>query len=378
MPTTHHSRLSTHAAKVLSLALLISLPLAGCRPRGGAGDIVIGAAGPLAETRGELSRLGALLAIKEINARGGLHGRRLTLRALDDSARGTTAVRVAEELVADPAVVAVVGHVTSGAMMMAARVYDGAGLPAVATTASSPELTGISPWVFRTIASDSSVAVSMARHAGRAGFKRAVVLYENDSYGRALAGLFRRNFRGEVVSTDPIAASDTNFEPFVSYYRARQPDVVLFAGSERSGLRFLREARRQRLDATVLGANSLVGIATADPIAAEGTLIFAPFTPADPRPEVQRFVIAFRKEYGRDPSSHAALAYDATLVIARAIERAGASREAVRDWLAALDDRTAVEGVTGPLRFKESGDRLGRDAVVTRVHNGVLGVEAGS
>jgi branched-chain amino acid transport system substrate-binding protein len=364
-------------AKSFTLAFAVTLLAAACGSSGD-GEIVIGTAGPLAETRGEMSRMGAQLAIKEVNARGGVRGRRLALRALDDSARGVTAVRVAETWAAAPAVVAVVGHVTSGAMMMAARVYDAEQLPAVATTASSPELSGISPWVFRTIASDSSVAVAMARHASQAGFRSAAVLYENDSYGRALAGLFRQNFRGEVLSTDPIAAADSNFEPFVSYYRARRPDVVLLAGSEGSGLRFLREARRQRLETTVVGANSLVGIATADPAASEGVLIFAPFTPADPRPEVRTFVAAFVKEYGRPPSSHAALAYDATLVIARAIERAGVSREGVRDWLAALDEKSAVAGVTGPLRFQGSGDRLGREVTVTRVRDGVLAVEVGS
>jgi branched-chain amino acid transport system substrate-binding protein len=359
------------------LALVAGTALAGCSGRT-EDDIIIGAAGPFAETRGEMSRLGALLAIKEVNASSRLHGRRLALRPLDDSARGVTAVRVAEAFVDDPAVVAVVGHVTSGAMMTAARVYDAGGLPAVATTASSPDLSGISPWVFRTIASDSTVAIAMARHATRMGVKRAAILYENDSYGRALARLFRRHFAGEVISTDPIAAADSNFEPFVAYYRQKQPEVVLFAGAEGGALRFLREARRQRLPAAVLGANSIVGIATADPATAEGTLIFAPFTPADPQPVVQRFVQAFTKEYGRPPTSHAALAYDATLVIARAIEHAGPRREAIRDWLTALDDGSAVPGVTGPLRFQSSGDRRGSDAIVTRVRDGVLVVEARS
>lgn len=358
------------------LVVFATVLLAACGG-GGTGEVVVGLAAPLSEARGEMSRKGASLAIKELNAAGVLDGRALVLRAVDDSARGVTAVRVAGEFVADPAVVAVVGHVTSGAMMPAARVYDG-NIPAVATAASSPDLSGVSPWVFRTIASDSAVAVAMAEHASRTGVARAAILYENDAYGRALARLFRQYYRGQIVSTDPVAAGESDLEPFVSYYASQKPDVILFAGADQGALTLLREARRQRLAATVVGANSIVGVATADPAAAEGTVVFAPFTPADPRPEVQRFVEAFRKEYGTDPTSHAALAYDATLVIGRAIAAAGASRSGVRDWLAGLDERSAVPGVTGPLRFRTSGDRVGREAVVTRVRNGVLTVEAGA
>lgn len=362
--------------QVRELALLaLTVSLAACRAASG-DEIVIGAAGPFSEERGALTRMGAQLAVKEVNARGGIGGRKLALRLQDDSASGVVAVRVAEQLVADPSVVAVVGHVTSGAMLMAAQVYDGK-LPAVATTASSADLTGVSPWVFRTIASDSATALEMARYATRAGFQRAAILYDNDAYGRGLAVLFRQNFKGEVISTDPIAASETDLEPFVAYYKLRGADVVLGAGSEGSGLRLLREARRQGLRASFLGANSWVGVPAADTAAAEGAIIFAPFTPTDPRAEVQKFVAAFKAEYGREPTSHAALAYDATLLIAKAIEKAGASRAGVREWLAGLDDRSAVAGVTGPLRFHASGDRLGRGVQATRVHAGALTVEGG-
>ena len=343
----------------------------GC---GGArdGEIAIGMAGPFHEGYGEMNRLGAELAVKELNAAGGLRGRRVRLVAQNDSANPMVAARVAEAFVDDPSVLAVVGHVNSGTTVMAAKVYDGR-LPAVATTASSPDITGISPWVFRTIVSDSANALDMARYASKAGFRRAAIAYENDSYGRALATLFRAAFEGQVVSMDPIPADGVDVEPWISYYHLRQPDLVFVAGTETSGLAMLREARRQRVAADFMGADGWVGILT-DTAASEGAIVFSPFTPADPDTAVQRFVDAFRKEYQREPDANAALAYDATVLIGRAIARGGADRQAIRDWIAALDARTAVRGVTGPLHFLR-GDRQGRGFLSTRVRRGVLAVE---
>lgn len=358
------------------LGACLALAVPGCRPANSGGEILVGAAGPFHEGYGTMTLRGAQLAIHEVNARGGVRGRPIRLQSMNDSANGRRAMDVAAEFVADPRVVAVVGHVNSGAMLMAAQVYDGQ-LPAVATAASSPELTGASPWAFRVISNDSANAIEMARYASSRGYARAVVLYENDTYGRGLAALFRHAFSGEVLSSDPIASSETDLEPFVAYYRKRQPDLVFVAGTEATGRIVLAEARRQGLRADFMGGDGWVGV-TVDTLAAEGAIVAAPFTPTDPRPEVRAFVAAFRKAHGRDPDAFAALGYDAAMTVARGIEAAGPDRQALRSWLAGLDAAHPVEGVTGPVAFQASGDRLGRGIVMTRVRSGALRVETGS
>ena len=89
-------------------------------------------------------RRAADLAVKEINAHG---GRQLELRVMDDSGRAEVAIRVARGLADDPAVVAVVGHLTSGTSLAAGRVYGGGRRPVamISPSASSPDLTGLSP-----------------------------------------------------------------------------------------------------------------------------------------------------------------------------------------------------------------------------------------
>ena len=332
---------------------------------------VIAAAGPWKQGYGQMNRLGIELAVDEINSSGGIEGHRLEVVYRDDEGDGETAAKIAQEFVANLNISAVVGHVNSGAMVAAARIYDGQ-LAALATTATSPDLTGVSPWVFRVISSDSANGIDLARFAAKLGAQRAAILYENNAYGRGLTDAFRRSFPGEVISIDPISdAGDQDFEPFVSYFKRTAPEIVFVAGTEASGITLLREAKRQSLEAKFLGGDGWTGI-VADTSAAEGAYVGAPFTDADTRAEVRRFVQAFLAKYERVPDGNAALAYDATMVIAKALAKQGASRARVRDFLADLRGRTAIPGVTGSIAFHGNGDPVGKSFVMTRVRRGAL------
>ncbi|MEP7344284.1 MAG: ABC transporter substrate-binding protein [Gemmatimonadaceae bacterium] len=351
---------------VLSIAAMLTL---GCAKD--STPVWFGTAGPWDQGYGQMNKRGIDLALEEINARGGINGRRLQLVSRNDEGDGAKATAIASEFLANDQIAAVVGHVTSGAMVAAARVYD-QGLPAVATTVSTPDLSGMSPYVFRVISSDSANGIDLARFARRRGFKRVSVLYENNAYGRGLTEAFSRAFGGEMLSSDPIPTEGTgDFEPYIAFLQTRQPDLIFVAGTEGSGKAVLREARKRGLHAAFIGGDGWTGV-VADSAAAEGAFVGAPFTALDERPEAQRFVRAFRERYHVDPDGNAALGYDATMLLARAVEHAGSSRKAIRQWLAALDEDTAFPGVTGPIRFLPSGDVAGKGIVVTQIRAGVL------
>lgn len=321
-----------------------------------------------------MNKRGIELAVEEINARGGVTGRPLQVLSRDDEADGAKAAAIASEFVENDDVIAVVGHVTSAAMMAAARVYDN-GLPAVATTASTPDLSGISPWVFRVISSDSANGLTIARFLSNLGAQTVAILYENNSYGRGLVDAFRRGYSGTILTVDPIPDdANASFEPYVSWIRTRSPDVVFVAGTVGSGIAILREARRQRLRSAFIGGDGWTGI-VADTSASEGAYVAAPFSAEDPRAAARRFVAAFRERYGVEPDGNAALAYDATMLLARAIGEVGPSRTRVRDWLAGLTSATAFAGVTGPIYFDLQGDVVGKEVVMTRVRQGALTVD---
>src|ERR1700710_658526 len=151
-----------------ALALLVATACS----RSSTGTVVLGAAGPWQMEYGKANKNGIELAVEEVNSTHALsHGRRLEIILAGDGGDGVRASAIAQQFVDSSRIVAVVGHVNSGAMVSAAHVYD-KHLAAVATTATSPALTGISPWAFRVIPSDSANGHTIADFANRRGYKR--------------------------------------------------------------------------------------------------------------------------------------------------------------------------------------------------------------
>lgn len=355
------------------LSLLAALfLLSAC---GDSGAYTLAAAGPWTEGYGIQNRLGVQLAVDDINAANGINGHPLKLVEGDDKADGGQAAVVASQFMANDDVSAVVGHVNSGGMLSAARVYDGE-MPAVATSATSPDLTGISKWAFRVISSDSLNGIALANFASGftgagGGPPSAAVLYENNTYGRGLADSFRRAFKGKIISIDPIDADLSNAEPYVAYLKAHQPEIVFVAGRVPSGTAILREARRQNFNAVFVGGDGWQGIAP-DTAISEGVYIGMSFTPEDTTAAARKFVSEFEAKNHLIPDAHAALAYDATMLLAQALRERGRDRRAIRDYLAGLNAKTAYNGLTGKIYFEKTGDPVGIRFKVLRVHNGLL------
>jgi branched-chain amino acid transport system substrate-binding protein len=349
------------------------LALVGCA--GSKAPYIVGAAGPWKQGYGLQNLQGVELAVEEINKAGGINGHPLRLIARDDEGEGAKATKIAQDFVATHSVSAVIGHVNSSGMLAAAPVYDGQ-LAAVATSATSPDLTGISSWVFRIISSDSLNGIALANFASKFGLRTpasVAVLYENNTYGRGLADSFRRSFHGEILSLDPINADLASAEPYISYLKTRKPKIVFVAGRVASGLKILQEAKRQNFSAIFVGGDGWQGI-LADTATSEGAYIGMSFTPEDPSPAARAFVAAFTKKYNTLPDAHAALAYDATRLVAMALKEKGADRRGIRDYLHSLNRETAYAGLTGPAFFEDNGDPVGIRFRVLHAHEGQLTV----
>jgi branched-chain amino acid transport system substrate-binding protein len=357
-----------------SLVAAALLACTACAP--GDRPIVFAAAAPWHDPVALGTRQGIQLAVDEINAAGGAGGQHVAIRWADDSGTGTHAAVVAESLVADRSVLAVIGHINSGAQVAAAHVYDGR-VVALSSQATSPDLSGLSHWIYRVVSSDAANGAGLAHFAGTLGASRAAVLYENDSYGRGLAGAFEHAFKGTIVASEPIAAAAPTYEPYVSYMRSLGPDVVFVAGLETSGLAVLREAKRQHLAVPFLGGDGWTGLAD-DAAVGEGAYVGTPFVASDTRSEVVRFVHAFVTRYHERPDEDAALAYDATRLLAAAVAARGADRRGIRAYLATLTQSKPFGGITGPIAFDSLGDPAGRQFVMTRMHAGAFVPLAGT
>jgi len=359
------------SSKVVWSAALLALAACSSTKK----PYIIGAAGPWKQGYGVQNLQGVELAVEEINNAGGIDGHALRLISRDDDGEGDKATKIAQDFVATRSISAVIGHVNSSGMLAAAPVYDGQ-LPAIATSATSPDLTGISSWVFRIISSDSLNGIALANFAskfGQRGPASVAVLYENNTYGRGLADSFRRSFHGDILSLDPIDADLQSAEPYIAYLKMRKPKIVFVAGRVASGLKILQEAKRQGFNPIFVGGDGWQGI-LADTATAEGAYIGMSFTPEDPTPPARAFVAAFEKKYHTQPDAHAALAYDATRLVAQALKEKGPDRRAIRDYLHSLNRETAYAGLTGPAYFEDTGDPVGMRFRVLRAHNGQLAV----
>jgi branched-chain amino acid transport system substrate-binding protein len=361
------------ASRAVAAALpMLAAALAGCGS-GTQETLVLGVVGPFEASYGASMKQGAQLAQHEINERGGIRGRTLELRIRDDRADPQAAIAIADEFRNDPSVLAVVGHVNSSTMIAAAPVYQ-AGLTAVSTSATSPEVSRLGDWVFRVATSDSANAVELARLARRLDVPTAI-LYANDDYGRGLAISFRSALLAEgasIVESDPYLESTEDFRPYLERLRRKNAGLIFIAGLEGGASRIIAQARDLGLQARFLGADGLEGLVVMGP-AYDGTLVGLLYHP-HASPAARQFAERFRAAYGREPDSFAALGYDATHLLARAIESVGPDREAIRDYIASVgrDRSPAYPGATGTIRFDEHGDPVGKGYAAGEIRDGKI------
>ena len=366
------------------LALALSLWLAACSRDGGR-PVVVGLAGPFSQPRGVSMQRAAELAVKEINARGGIRGRPMALRILDDSGRTDVAIRVAQALADDPEVVAVIGHLSSGTSLAGARVYGAGRRPVamISPSASSPDLSGVNAYVFRVCPTDLSHGAQLARYARQTlRARRAGVIYIDDDYGRGLRQSFAAEFRrlgGTILEEDPSLPTTTSLEPYLARMRQAGGVDVLMLATERGGAELaLRDQTRLGLRWPTIGGDALTGIEGAGALA-EGVRLSSAYLADSPGERNAVFVAAYARAYeGQRPDHRGAGAYDIVQLLAtRVFPAAGTDRGAVRDYLAQIGNGLpAYDGVTGPIAFDGRGDVPLKSVVVGVVRGGRIVTEA--
>jgi branched-chain amino acid transport system substrate-binding protein len=320
------------------------------------------------------------MAVAEINAAGGVLGRRIVLRKRDDHESVDEGEMVAQRLANDPDVVAVIGHLQSYVSVPASAIYDLSGLLMIAPTSTDPELTARGyPRVFRATFTDTEVGRQMAEYAARQGYERIGIYYIRSDYGRNLANAFeeRASDLGLTIPVrqsyepDDMDASD-NFRAVLRGWVELGLDAIFLAGEVPSAARAIVAAREEGLSAPIMGGDAmssgeLISVAGE---AAEGTVVATAFHADEPRAEVRRFTAAFEQRYGVAPDAGSALGYDVIRLLADAMQRAGTSLpDSVARVLHSLHD---WRGVTGTFTFDSMGNLVGRPIAKMVVRNGAF------
>jgi branched-chain amino acid transport system substrate-binding protein len=253
----------------------------------------------------------------------------------------------------------VIGGITSNTALALAPVCEKAKVVLISPTATSPKLTGIGQYFFRTFPSDTREGKVMAEYAVRRMKIRTVaILYIDKEYGQGLEQVFKTHFTdlgGNVVYEKPYAEGTSDFSAIIKEIKDAKPDAVYLPGYYTEIAAILTEAKKQELNAKILSGQ---GMATPMIIeiagdAAEGVVYpQPPYDPDSKNPEIQHFVEAYRAKYPVKPDSDAAFAYDTLWVVAKAIERC---ENYPTDFRAKLAD-TSYHGLTGDITFDSGGD----------------------
>jgi branched-chain amino acid transport system substrate-binding protein len=323
-------------------------------------DIHIATAGPVTgplASLGEQMLMGARRAVADINARGGVLGRKLVLHVEDDQCDPRQAVAVANRLAAQ-GVAFVAGHFCSGASIPASKVYGEEGVIMISPASTSPKLTDEGgPYIFRVCGRDDYQGGMLGRYiADRHHRARVAILHDQTAYGKGLAEETRRAMVDggpHAVLFEGYTAGEKDFSALVSRLKAARIEVVFIGGYHTEAGLILRQMREQGLDAQLIGGDTLVtrefwSIAGE---AGEGTLFsFAP--DARRYQAAERLVSQYRAE-GQEPAGYVLYTYAAIEAWAYAAEQAGSTQaEAVSKALQSQEFYTAI----GLFRFNSRGD----------------------
>lgn len=339
--------------------------------RGGQGDsgarepIHIGFIDPLTgpfAAFGEPVRDGALLAVDEINARGGVNGRQIVLHLEDDGGNPTNSVTAFTRLATVTQVPVVIGPLSSGTSMATAPLANRYQVVQLSTLAGTIDLTNAGDFVFRMYPSSeigSRYIANVAMRDFRA--RRVAIFYPNNALGvtsRRFVTDIVANAGAQVVAVETYQDGDRQFRTQLTKIRDARPDVILASSYYEEGAQILAQARQLGLNVPVLGEDGWFGpiAATAGP--ALQNLYFANVNFSADQPNgqaAQAFVRAFRARYHRPPNSYAATGYAAVYVVAQALGHGGDNGPAIRDALYRTDMATAF----GRVRFDRNGDNAG-------------------
>jgi branched-chain amino acid transport system substrate-binding protein len=324
---------------------------------------------------------GFRMAVEEANAAGGAGGRRVELVVQDTRSDAVETEVVVERLAREVKVHALLGEVVSSRSLAAARVAQREGVPMLTPSATSPEVTAVGHYVFRSCYTDTFQGAAIAHFAaGHLGARRAALLVDRDQrYSVELARIIREDFvlhGGEVVAEQEYEEGAADFSVQLAEVGAARPDVIFIPGYYVEAGLLARQARAIGIETPLVGGDGWDSprLFEIGGEALSGCYFSSHFSADDPDPQVQRFVGDYRRLFGHTPDSFAATAYDAARIMLDAVGRAGSlERAAVRDALAATRD---FPGVTGPVTFNAARHAV-KPVVVVRIgENGRQAVES--
>jgi len=326
-------------------------------------------------TFGISSDEGTILAIEEINAAGGVLGRKLKLLTEDTQSKPGEPATVVNKLIARDGVIAILGEVASSRSLEAAPICQQSKIPMISPSSTNPKVTEVGDYIFRVCFIDPFQGTVMANFATKTLNAKKVSVFTDvkSDYSKGLAKFFKERFvanGGQIVAELDFNGGDKDFKAQLTAIKATSPDAVFVPGYYTDAALICVQAKQLGLNVPFMGGDGwesekLVEIGKD---AVEGQYFSTHYHPEVGSELSKKFVENYKKRWkGKTPDALAACGYDSALVLADAIKRAGSTDgQKLRDALAATKE---IQAVTGKISINENRDAT-KSAVILQVKDG--------
>lgn len=373
-----------------SLSLLLFSALMSCSLSSLSADKTLNL-GLIAELTGDMPAVGAScrnaaqMAVKEVNAAGGLKiGKervKVNLIIEDNAGKADQSSAAAQKLITQDEVLAIIGPNASRYAIPAAEIAESSETVLITPWSTNPKATlnnetnEPKKYVFRACFIDPFQGGVLAKFAlENLKAKKAAVLYDVASdYNKGIAEVFKSSYEklgGKIVAFETYTTNDKDFSGQLTKIKNAKPDVIFLPNYYSEVPLQIQQAKRLGIDVPFIGSdswgsNELLTLGGAD---LNGYYFSTHYAADNAAPIAKKFIEAYEKTYGNKPDDVAALTYDAFGLLFKALESSGkAEREAIRDTLATLPE---YKGVTGDMKFQSASRDPIKSAVILQIKDG--------
>ncbi|MES2996112.1 MAG: ABC transporter substrate-binding protein [Verrucomicrobiota bacterium] len=347
-------------------AIVLAVCLNACKS-GGGDTIKVGEYASLTgkeATFGTSAHEGTLLAIEEINAAGGVLGKKLELLTEDNQTKAGETANAVNKLISKDGVVAVLGEVASSRSLEAAPICQQNQIPMISPASTNPAVTQVGDYIFRVCFTDAFQGAALANFAkGTLKANKVAVLTDVKSdYSKGLAKNFKDKYTsigGKLGIELDFNGGDKDFKGQLTAIKNDAPDAIFLPGYYNDVALICIQAKQLGINIPIFGGDGWESesLLTIGKDAVNGNYFSTHCSVEQGTPEMIAFVEAYKKRFdGKTPDAMAVLGYDSAKVLADAIKRAGSTDStAIRDAIAATKD---FPGASGKFSLNENRDAV--------------------
>ncbi len=307
------------------------------------------------------------LALKQINAAGGINGRPIDLIIVDNQSTNPGALAALQKAVEQEKVLALVGSVKSTQILAMSDAIKNYGIPAIIGGTNATLTKQGNPWLFRVRPDDSIAAAAMVKYIKEdTKFTKVGILHDTDAFGTGGADLVEQGAKAAgltVVKREKYTTKDKDFTAqLLSLKNAGAQIMVLYGTNPEDAAVIQRQYRQLGSPFAYIGSPSsqMRDCLNLSREASEGILAVADFVPGQ-SPVNRKYAEDYRKEYNQEYDTTSAWTYDGLKILANAIAKAGEDRAKIRQAILATQ---GYQGVLGTFSFTPNGDGLSEVSVV--------------